>query len=53
PDDGGIPQLSYPVLLKLAIYGSRDKRLTIDGIYSTLIQRFRWFQDNKDNISWK
>ncbi|KAJ7476318.1 hypothetical protein B0H11DRAFT_1727353, partial [Mycena galericulata] len=56
PDDGARPQLSYTILSKLAIYASQDKRLTISGIYSALIQRFKWFQANTaDNAgrAWK
>ena len=47
------PNYPYPELMKLAIFGSPRKALTLQGIYEALIDRFEWFQDRADEAAWK
>ncbi|KAJ7495943.1 hypothetical protein B0H11DRAFT_1716153, partial [Mycena galericulata] len=53
PDDGGKPHLSYSMLSKLAVYGSRTKKLTGSRICDALVERFQWFQANDGDEKWK
>ncbi|KAJ7886608.1 hypothetical protein B0H14DRAFT_2498507 [Mycena olivaceomarginata] len=50
---GDKPTITLPVLVKLAIYGSPKKRLTLQEIYEEIGQRFVWFRKNMDNKTWK
>jgi Forkhead domain len=55
PDCSPAVRPSYPLklLVKLAIYGSPMKKLTLKGIYFALEDRFEWFRNNSDDKSWK
>ncbi|KAJ7651229.1 hypothetical protein FB45DRAFT_889999 [Roridomyces roridus] len=53
PDTGARPTVPGSLLCKLAIYGSPNKQLTLQEIYAELIQRFKWFNVNRDNPAWK
>ena len=48
PLDGEKPGWPYPTLIKLAIYGSPNKRLTLQEIYAAVENRFKWFRDSPD-----
>jgi hypothetical protein len=52
PPPGEKPNYPYPTLIKLAIYGSPRKRLTLQEIYHALESRFDWFKDSNDT-AWK
>ncbi|GJE88704.1 forkhead domain-containing protein [Phanerochaete sordida] len=52
PPDGEKPTQSLPTLIKLAIYGSPHKRLTLQEIYTAIESRFQWYRENKDK-AWK
>lgn len=52
PLPGQKPSQSLPILVKLAIYGSPKKRLTLQEIYQAIEQRFEWYRD-PGNKSWK
>lgn len=52
PLPGQKPTQSLPILVKLAIYGSPKKRLTLQEIYQAIEQRFEWYRD-PGNKSWK
>ncbi|KAJ7809485.1 hypothetical protein B0H14DRAFT_2379709, partial [Mycena olivaceomarginata] len=41
------------MLIKLAIYGSPKKRLTLQEIYQELATRFQWFRENQHDQAWK
>jgi hypothetical protein len=47
------PGQPYPNLIKLAIFGSPNKKLTLQEIYKALIDRFEWFKDNSNEMAWK
>ena len=53
PPEGEKPNYPYPTLIKLAIHGSRNKRLTLQDIYAALEDRFDWYRDNADDKSWQ
>lgn len=53
PPPGEKPGYPYPTLIKLAIYGSPNKRLTLQEIYHELMGRFRWFRDNAEDKAWQ
>ncbi|KIP07645.1 hypothetical protein PHLGIDRAFT_70766, partial [Phlebiopsis gigantea 11061_1 CR5-6] len=53
PPNGEKPGYPYPTLIKLAIYGSPNKRLTLQEIYQALIDRFQWFKDNAEDKAWQ
>jgi hypothetical protein len=53
PPPGTKPPQPLPLLIKLAIYGSPRKRLTLQEIYKALEDRFEWFRENKDDKAWK
>jgi hypothetical protein len=53
PPGGGKPSIPLPMLIKLAIYGSPKKRLTLQEIYGELAQRFTWFRENQHDQAWK
>jgi len=52
PPPGEKPNYPYPTLIKLAIYGSPRKRLTLQEIYQALETRFEWFKNSTD-AAWK
>ncbi|KAJ6488165.1 hypothetical protein C8R47DRAFT_978843 [Mycena vitilis] len=49
------PCVPYPMLMQLAIYGSEEKRLTLQGIYNAIAERFAYFreQDSMGILSWR
>lgn len=53
PPDGEKPGYPYPTLIKLAIYGSPNKRLTLQDIYAALIARFKWFREHQNDMAWQ
>ncbi|KAG2087711.1 uncharacterized protein F5147DRAFT_553499, partial [Suillus discolor] len=53
PPKGEKPNQPYPILIKLAIYGSPNKQLTLQEIYTALEDRFRWFDDRRNEKAWK
>lgn len=53
PPPGEKPGQSYPTLIKLAIYGSPHKRLTLQGIFEALENRFEWFRNNRHDRAWQ
>ena len=53
PPNGEKPGYPYPTLIKLAIYGSPHKRLTLQEIYQSLTERFDWFRNNIDEKAWQ
>ncbi|KAG2354108.1 hypothetical protein BDR07DRAFT_1430767, partial [Suillus spraguei] len=42
PPEGEKPKQPYPILIKLAIYGSPNKQLTLQEIYTALEDHFEW-----------
>jgi len=53
PPPGEKPNYPLPTLIKLAIYGSPRRRLTLQEIYQALEDRFEWFRLRTDELSWK
>lgn len=53
PPEGEKPNYPYPTLIKLAIYGSPHRRLTLQEIYLALENRFQWYRDNAGDKSWQ
>ncbi|KAJ6620424.1 hypothetical protein B0H10DRAFT_1791765 [Mycena sp. CBHHK59/15] len=53
PLHGEKPSVPLPMLMKLAIYGSADKQLTLRGIFNELAQRFTWFREHQEDDAWK
>ena len=53
PPPGEKPNYPLPTLIKLAIYGSPRRRLTLQEIYQALEDRFEWFSQRTDELSWK
>jgi hypothetical protein len=53
PPVGERPGYALPMLAALAIHGSPRRRLTLQEIYKALQDRFDWFDDHKDDKSWK
>jgi hypothetical protein len=53
PPPGDKPNYPLPTLIKLAIYGSPRRRLTLQEIYQALEDRFEWFRQRTDELSWK
>lgn len=47
------PDYVYTILIKLAIWGSPKKRLTLGEIYLAIEERFQWFRENTHDSSWK
>ncbi|KAK6980794.1 hypothetical protein R3P38DRAFT_2386804, partial [Favolaschia claudopus] len=45
-DPGIKPTASLVVLIKVAIYASPRQKLTLQGIYDSFMNRFRWFREN-------
>ncbi|KAJ6608156.1 hypothetical protein B0H10DRAFT_1680054, partial [Mycena sp. CBHHK59/15] len=52
PPNGEKPTIPLPMLIKLAIYGNNNKKLTLQGIYKELSVRFHWFREHQ-NEAWK
>ncbi|KAJ6570046.1 hypothetical protein DFH09DRAFT_838052, partial [Mycena vulgaris] len=50
---GEKPSIPLPMLIKLAIYGSEKKRLTLQEIYMELASRFKWFNEHNQDQAWK
>ncbi|THU84498.1 hypothetical protein K435DRAFT_403355 [Dendrothele bispora CBS 962.96] len=46
------PPVRYGLLVALAIYGSKNRRLNLQGIYSAISQRYPFFRNTKER-SWK
>jgi hypothetical protein len=46
------PPFSYPVLIRLAILGSPQKRLLLSQIYSAIEEKFPWYKDSAPK-AWK
>ncbi|KAJ6598777.1 hypothetical protein B0H10DRAFT_2085005 [Mycena sp. CBHHK59/15] len=53
PPNGEKPTIPLPMLIKLAIYGNNNKKLTLKGIYKELIDRFHWFREHQNEAAWK
>ena len=53
PPPGQKPAYTYATLVKLAIYSSPQRRLTLSRIYNALEQRFSWFRECKNPNAWK
>ncbi|KAJ7605816.1 hypothetical protein FB45DRAFT_691803, partial [Roridomyces roridus] len=53
PPDGQKPFASLPTLVKLAIHGSPERRLTLQGICDALVDRFEWFRVHRADEAWK
>jgi hypothetical protein len=53
PTNGEKPSIPLPMLIKLAIYGSERKRLTLQEIYTAVEQRFTWFREHSNDVAWK
>ncbi|KAF8156304.1 hypothetical protein K438DRAFT_1732429 [Mycena galopus ATCC 62051] len=53
PAGGERPSIPLPMLIKLAIYGSPKKRLTLQEIYGELANRFQWFREHQHEQAWK
>ncbi|KZV74600.1 winged helix DNA-binding domain-containing protein, partial [Peniophora sp. CONT] len=53
PLPGHKPNFPLPTLIKLAIFGSPLKRLTLQEIYTELENRFEWFRLNTHDTAWK
>jgi hypothetical protein len=53
PPEGEKPNQPYPILIKLAIYGSPNKQLTLQEIYTALENRFQWFKVRRNEKAWK
>ncbi|KAG8212907.1 hypothetical protein J3R82DRAFT_11259 [Butyriboletus roseoflavus] len=53
PAPGEKPSTPLPMLVKLAIYGSPKKQLTLQEIYIELEKRFEWFREHKNQKAWK
>jgi hypothetical protein len=46
------PPFSYPVLIRLAILGSPQKKLLLSQIYSAIEEKFPWYRDSAPK-AWK
>ncbi|KII89710.1 hypothetical protein PLICRDRAFT_62021, partial [Plicaturopsis crispa FD-325 SS-3] len=46
------PTFPYPTLIKLAIYGSERRQLTLQGIYESIEERFSWYRERTEK-GWK
>ena len=53
PEPGQKPEYTYATLVKLAIYSSPQKKLTLQEIYEALERRFAWFRENRGDKSWQ
>lgn len=53
PPPGQKPAYTYAMLVKLAIWSSPQRQLTLSGIYEALEQRFSWFRECENPNAWK
>jgi hypothetical protein len=53
PPPGQKPAYTYATLVKLAIWSSPQRRLTLSGIYQALEDRFAWFKHCDKPNAWK
>lgn len=53
PDPGQKPPYTYATLVKLAIWSSPQRKLTLSGIYEALERRFPWFRTCENPNAWK
>ncbi|KAJ7064411.1 hypothetical protein B0H15DRAFT_187566 [Mycena belliarum] len=53
PTDGSRPRINLTTIMMLAIYGSDTKMLTLQGIYKAIIARFQWYNEHREDTSWK
>lgn len=53
PSEGEKPQYTYATLVKLAIWSSPQRKLTLSGIYEALENRFSWFRIPDHQSAWK
>lgn len=53
PEPGARPPHSYPLLVRLAIYGSPNKRMTLKEIYAAIEERFEWYKKQPKNAPWR
>lgn len=51
PDTEGRPQHTIPIIIRCAILGSPNERLTVRSIYDTMEQKFPYYRTA--GISWK
>jgi hypothetical protein len=47
------PSADYPVMAFLAIFESRERRLTDSGIVDAFIESFEWFRSHSELDEWK
>jgi hypothetical protein len=52
PEPGQRPPHSYPLLVRLAIYGSPNQRATLKQIYEAIEARFEYYR-NQPKGAWK
>lgn len=53
PIDGNRPNYPLPLLTALAIYGSPNRRLTLQEIFREIEGRFSWYANTEDRKSWR
>ncbi|EJD06152.1 winged helix DNA-binding domain-containing protein, partial [Fomitiporia mediterranea MF3/22] len=53
PPPGVKPAYTYATLVKLAIWSSPQRKLTLSGIYEALERRFSWFRECENPSAWK
>lgn len=53
PPPGERPNYPLPLLCALAVHGSPSGRLTLQGIFEAIEERFEWYRENSDKKSWK
>jgi hypothetical protein len=53
PPPGERPNYPLPLLCALAVHGSGAGRLTLQGIFEAIEERFEWYRENSDKKSWK